>query len=234
MKQLHWQNSFKPVNWNEILPKKKKAILESYIFVKKKRSGEVKAKKVASGNKQRDFIDKKDASSPIVMQDSVVLTCMIDAKKSQDMATIDIPNAFIQTVVEDSKDRVIIRIQGLMVDILEKIEPHVYGPYVTFDKRGNKQLLVECLNAIYGTMVASLLYYRKFTTSLYKEGYRMNPFNPCVWNKMIDGKQMTICLHVNDCKLSHVSPEAIDKTIEWLRRDYESIFEDGSGKMMVH
>jgi hypothetical protein len=39
VKQLTWQNSFKPINWNEILPKKKKAILESHIFVKKKRSG---------------------------------------------------------------------------------------------------------------------------------------------------------------------------------------------------
>ncbi len=65
-------------------------------------------------------------------------------------------------------------------------------------------------------MVASLLYYRMFTTSLSKEGYHMNPYNPCVWNKMIDGK-MTICFHVDDCKLSHVSPKAIDKTIDWLR-----------------
>jgi hypothetical protein len=30
VKQLHWQNSFKPVNWNKILPKKKKAILEPH------------------------------------------------------------------------------------------------------------------------------------------------------------------------------------------------------------
>ncbi len=82
VKQLHWRNSFKPISWNEILPKKKKAILESHIFVKKKRLGEVKARKVAGGNKQRDFIDKEDASSPTVTQDSVVLTCMIDAKEN--------------------------------------------------------------------------------------------------------------------------------------------------------
>jgi hypothetical protein len=83
-------------------------------------------------------------------------------------------------------------------------------------------------------MVASLLCYRKLTTSLYKEGYRMNLYNPCIWNKMIDGKRTTICFHVDNCKLSHVSPKAANKTIEWLRRDYKSIFEDGSGKMMVH
>jgi hypothetical protein len=90
---------------------------------------------VAGRNKQCDFIDKEDASSPTVTQDSVVLTCMIDAKENQDVATIDIPNAIIQTVVEDSKDRVIIQIQGLMVDILEKIEAHLYEPYMTFDNK---------------------------------------------------------------------------------------------------
>ena len=56
--------------------------MESHIFVKKKRLGEVKARKVAGGNKQRDFIDKEDASSPTVTQDSVVLTCMIDTKEN--------------------------------------------------------------------------------------------------------------------------------------------------------
>ena len=101
------------------------------------------------------------------------------------------------------------------------------------DRKGNKQILVECLNALYGTMVASLLYYEKFTKSLKANGYEMNPYDACVWNKVIDGKQCTICFHVDDCKISHVSNQVVEQTIEWLRQDYESIFEDGSGKMKV-
>ena len=50
---------------------------------------------------------------------------------------------------------------------------------------------------------------------------------------MVDGEQMTILYHVDDCKLSHASSEANDKMITWLRENYESIFEDGSGKMSV-
>ena len=92
---------------------------------------------------------------------------------------------------------------------------------------------MECLNALYGTMVASLLYYEKFTKSLKANGYEMNLYDACVWNKVIDGKQCTICFHVDDCKISHVSNHVVEQTIEWLRRDYESIFEDGSGKMKV-
>ena len=83
-------------------------------------------------------------------------------------------------------------------------------------------------------VLASLLYYEKFTKSLASEGFKMNPYDPCVWNKIINGKQCTILFHVDDCKISHVESKVLDDTIEWLRRDYESIFEDGSGKMKVH
>ena len=44
---------------------------------------------------------------------------------------------------------------------------------------------------------------------------------------------MTICFHVDDCKLSHKQPKQMDMMIKWLREEYESIFEDGSVKMSV-
>jgi hypothetical protein len=222
MKQLHWRNSFRPVKWSELTEEQKKTILESHIFMKMKKTGEIKGRTVAGGNKQRGYIEKEESSSP-----------MVDAEEEREVAVIDVPNAFIQTVVEDKKKRVIIRIRGMLVDMLVKIAPEVYHEYVTVDKRGNKQILVECLNALYGTMVASLLYYQKFTNSLKENGYEMNPYDPCVWNRIIKGSQCTICFHVDDCKISHKSTKVIDSTIEWLRRDYESIFEDGSGEMKV-
>jgi hypothetical protein len=121
-----------------------------------------------------------------------------------------------------------------MVDVLVKVAPKVYGPYVSTDKQGRKQLLIECLNAIYGTLVASLLYYCKLTRSLKNQGCVMNPYNPCVWNKMIKKKQITICFHVDDCKVLHKTARVVDKAIKWLCQDYESIFKDGSGAMVVH
>ena len=64
------------------------------------------------------------------------------------------------------------------MDILVKIAPDDYKEYVTINKKGEKQILVECLNALYGTMMASLLYYEKFTTRLEKEGFEINPYDP--------------------------------------------------------
>jgi hypothetical protein len=155
-KQLHWRKSFKPVHCKDLSAMQLKQILESHMFLTKKHDGLVKARKVAGGNKQRDYVAKEDASLPTCATESVLLSCAIDAKEKRESAVVDIPNAFIQTVVEDEKDKVVIRIRGMMVDVLCKIAPEVYEPYVTYDKKGNKQLLVICLNALYGTMVASL------------------------------------------------------------------------------
>jgi hypothetical protein len=104
-------------------------------------------------------------------------------------------------VATGKNKRVIVCIRGMLVEILVKIAPDIYKDYVTVNKKGEKQLLVECLNALYGTMVASLLYYEQFTTSLDKTGFEMNPYDPCLWNRQIRGKQCTICFHVDDCKI---------------------------------
>ena len=233
MKQLHMRDTFKPMHYRELNEAQKKSVLESHMFLKEKRDGKVKGRTVAGGNKQRDFISKEDASSPTVSTEAVLLTSIIDAEEGRDVAVIDIPNAFIQTKIEDEKDMAIIRIRGVLVDMLLEIAPDFYGPYVTTDKKGIKQLIVQCLNALYGTMTASLLYYCKFAKTLKRNGFEINPYDPCVANRMVDGKQQTVCWHVDDCKISHKDSKANDEFIEVLREEYESIFEDGSGKMSV-
>ena len=94
-------------------------------------------------------------------------------------------------------------------------------------------MLVQFQNALYGMMVVSLLHCRKFTKSLTDVGFKINPYDPCVANNMIDGQQMTIFYHVEDCKLSHRRSKVTDRMIKWLRQEYKSIFEYGSGKMEV-
>jgi hypothetical protein len=233
MKQLHFRNTFKPMHWSELSVIQRQTVLESHMFLKEKRDGKIKGRTVAGGNKQRDYISKEDASSPTIATESVLLSCIIDAEEGRDVAVIDIPNAFIQTRVEDEEDMAIIKLRGVLVDILVEMAPDFYKSYATTDKKGVKQLLVQCQNALYGMMVASLLYYRKFTKSLMEIRFELNQYDPCVANKMIKGKQMTICFHVDDCKLSHRTPKVMDKMIKWLRQEYESIFEDGSGEMTV-
>jgi hypothetical protein len=146
---------------------------------------------------------------------------------------VDIPNTFVQTRVKNEKDMVFIKIRGILVDILVEISPGVYKSYVSKDKKGSKQLLVQFQNALYGTMVASLLYYLKFVKSLTDIDFLINLYDPCIANKMIEGEQMNICFHIDDCKLSHRKTKVMDSNIEYIRQEYESILEYGSREMTV-
>ena len=78
-----------------------------------------------------------------------------------------------------------------MEDILCEVSSD-YKVDVTKDKRGAKQLLLHFQNALYGTMVTSLLYYSKFTKSLTSIGFETNRYDPCVANKLIDSSKMAI------------------------------------------
>jgi hypothetical protein len=127
----------------------------------------------------------------------------------------------------------IIKLRCILVDMLADIAPNIYSLFVTNPKGHEKQLIVQYKNAIYSTMVASLLYYKKITKSVINCGFEFNPYDPCVANKMIEGSQMTIRFHVDNCKLSHANPKVMDNMIAWLKQECESIFKDGSGKMVV-
>jgi hypothetical protein len=95
LKQLHMHKTFKPERLQDLTPTERKSILESHMFLKQKRDDSIKARTVADGNKQRDFISKEDSSSPTVATESVLLTCAIGTQEGRDVAIIDIPNAFI-------------------------------------------------------------------------------------------------------------------------------------------
>ena len=87
---------------------------------------------------------------------------------------------------EEKNDMAIMNIRGFLVDILCKISSD-YMAYVTRYKRGFKKLLIHCQNTLYGKMVFSLIFYRKFNKSLTSIGFEINPYNPCVSNKVIEG-----------------------------------------------
>jgi hypothetical protein len=98
----------------------KKAALEYLMFLKKKRG-------CADGKKQRAYTSKEDASSPTVSIKALLLSCVIDAKERQDVATVDIPGAFMQA---DMDKLVHMRLEGTMAELLVQLDPKMYRKYV--------------------------------------------------------------------------------------------------------
>ena len=93
--------------------------------------------------------------------ESVTITAVIDAIEGRDVMTNDIPNAFIQTHLTadpEDMDRVIMKITGVLVDMLVELAPEECGPFVVIEN-GKKVLYVRILKALYGMLAAALLWY---------------------------------------------------------------------------
>lgn len=71
--------------------------------------------------------------------------------------------------------------------------------------------------AIYGCIESALLWYNLYVTTLEKEGFVLNAYDRCVANKMINGKQCTICWYVDDNKLSHMEAKVLDELVDTMK-----------------
>ena len=125
------------------------------------------------------------------------------------MATCDIPGAFMQA---DMDDVVHMKLEGKMVELLVKVDAKLYRKYVKLEN-GKMVLYVELKKALYGTLKAALLFWRKLTAQMKIWGFIGNPYDWCVMNKMINSKQCTVLWHVDDLKISHVDPNVVTDVI---------------------
>src|SRR5210317_715745 len=142
MEQLHMRDIFKPVLPRNLIPEKKKEVLQSIMLLKQMRDGTIKGRNCADGRKQREFTSKEEAASPTVKLELVFLTSVIEAHEGRDVATVDIPNAFIQTKIENEADKVVMRMRGKLAKYLVLIAPQIYKPYVVFEN-GKKDYTVK-------------------------------------------------------------------------------------------
>ena len=120
----------------------------------------------------------------------------------------------------EGADKFHIKFDGEMVDLIDKINPQLYQKYTILRKKGKPVLYGEARKAIYGTLNASLILYKKLVKSLQDWGFELNPYEWCCANKIIDGKQCTIVSHVDDLNISHVDPNVVTAVIADIQKEY--------------
>eukprot|EP00957_Ditylum_brightwellii_P133658 10190445-Ditylum_brightwellii.AAC.1 len=84
------------------------------MFIIKKRCERIKAR-CADGRKQQDLYTKEEAASPTVSPEAVLLMSIIDAKEGQDIATTDIPVAYLNA---DMDDEGIMVMEGRLAELM--------------------------------------------------------------------------------------------------------------------
>ena len=220
--QLHKRGCFNPILPSTMTNGEKNKTVDSITLLTEKRDGTVKGRMVYNGKPTRQWMDKEDKASPTVTKEAINLTGVIDAMEGRDIMTVDIPNAFVQAKFPELKpgeDRCIMKLTGVVVDILVEIDP-TYAGYVVME-RGKRVLYVELWRPLYGHLLASLFWYRDFHHALETEqDFVFNPYDPCVANRFVDEKQQTIKFHVDDLMSSHLDYEVNSKFLKWLNDKY--------------
>ena len=210
LQQLYTKDTFTPVETTTLSPEQKKSALRSLMFVKKKRDGKIKGRACADGRKQRDLYAKEDTSSPTVSIEAVLLTSVIDAQENRDVAVTDITGAYLTTDIDEEVHMIL---EGKLAEMLVLTALEVYRTYITTSANGKPTLYVKLKKVLYGCLRSALLFLKKLSGGMVKDGFVLNPYDACVANKEINGSQCTIIWHVDDLKISHNDPKVVDSVL---------------------
>ena len=126
------------------------------MLLTRKKTGDVKGRLAFNGAPTRNWITSEDKSSPTVLNESLKLTCTVDAYQNRDVMSMDVPNAYLHATLPEKEigERVVMKIRGKLVDWLVEIDPLAYLDYVVIE-RGEQVLYLQVLRAIYGMLEAS-------------------------------------------------------------------------------
>ena len=227
--QLHDTESFIPMDAAALSYEERREALNALLFLTEKRDGKIKARVPVDGSPQRKYMAKHDAASPTVANEAVKLTCAQEAHEGRCVKVVDCPGAFLKA---DLDDHVIMVFRGRLAELMAEVAPKLYRKYIILGKNGEPLLYVKLKKALYGLLQSALLFYKKLVADLKADGFELNPYDPCVANKMVNGKQLTVAWHVDDLKISHFEEAEVDRLISYLKSIYGENLSEQEGPVV--
>ena len=192
--------------------------MDAINLIKVKRDSSLKGRTCANGSQQKRYLKEDESiSSPTLSVDALLLTLVVDAYENRTVATFDVPGAYLHALMPDGKT-ILLKMRGIFVDIMCDINKE-YKKHVRYEN-GKKVLYVQVLRAIYGCIESALQWYTLFKSTLENEGFAVNPYDQCVANKVIEGKQCTIAWYVDDNKISHANPKVVNYVLRIFKKHF--------------
>jgi hypothetical protein len=210
---------FGETKYEELSQEAKDKALPILMFMVLKRNGSLKTRGCANGSVQRLYTNKEDVSSPTPDFYAFKFVAAVIAREGRDAASVDLPGFFLQT---DQDELILLKVTGAVALLLVESDPSKWRKHLR-KENGKWVIYVICKKAIYGTMNAALLAYKKLAKLFRLWGFKMNPYDACVWNKLVNGKQFTIVFHIDDLMLSHMNPNIVTLYIRKLQKEYGSL-----------
>jgi hypothetical protein len=196
-------------------------VINSMIFLKEKFTAEglfqkLKARLVAGGHQQKKELFEDTKAAPTVATQSVFMVAAIAAVEGRAVAAVDVPGAFLKAPISKDDPPIWMKLDQFLTAVLIKLD-NSYAQYV----RNDGTCVVKLKKSLYGTIQAARAWYDKLAGDLTQLGYIRNETDICVFNRIEkDGKQSTICVHVDDLFITASTEAAIDFIIGQLDRLY--------------
>ena len=220
---LDEKGTFNPVDPNSLSKQDLKHIIRSFMFLTEKYNSQgefvkLKSRLVAMGNEQdRDTVDM-EVSSPTVASSSVYAVAAIAAVEGRHVLSGDIGAAFLNAYIPAGV-KILVRLDKVNSELLCQLRPE----YRNFLNQ-HGEITVKLDRALYGCVQSARLWYNTFCVFLESLGFVANERDKCVFNKVNeDGKQCTICFHVDDVMATCIDQNALDEIERQIKREYENV-----------
>jgi hypothetical protein len=101
--QLHVMvmDTWTPMEASKLSREQRMRALSLLLFLKEKRTGDVKGRACINGAPQRAYISKEEATSPTVSVELTFITATIAAVEKRKVRCYDVPSAFVNTDVDE-------------------------------------------------------------------------------------------------------------------------------------
>jgi hypothetical protein len=159
----------------------------------------------------------QNLKSPTGKLESIILCLLLACKRKQHLGKIDVGGAYLNAKIGEG-DEVFMEIQRNIADILIEAMPELEG-YVT--EKGT--IIVQIKKALYGLVQSAALWYDELSTFLKSQGFKPNPLDPCVMNKVVGARMITIILYVDDILIMSEHKEDIGRLIKVLTDKWEEV-----------
>jgi hypothetical protein len=199
-----------------------KKTIRSFMFLKEKylSSGlfdKLKSRLVAGGHEQdRTDLIYEDINSPTAALINVLIVAAIAAREGRKVKTFDVTGAYLNA---NNADREIYMVlDPIMSEFLIILDP-------SFKKfqRPDGTIIVKLLKALYGCVESAKLWYNLLSSVLMIDGFVVNPMDPCIYNKTVQGIQITIVIYVDDLFVSSINEALIDDLENLLKAKFHEI-----------
>lgn len=203
--------------------------LRSFTFIREKKdaNGEdfMKARMVAMGNEEK--IDSNEVIYAPTVDVKTIFTVIASTQKKEFKYCVwDVNSAFLKASLE--KD-IYMRISKDNVEELLKLTntPSNWKEFVQNDG----SMIVKLDKAVYGLKEAPMLWNRRITELLLKNGFIKSVDDECLFTKSDNTGKIHICLHVDDLFVAASSQSLSDSTKLKLESEFGKLKEQSSNKI---